>query len=95
MYKILFFLIAYINIYLLSAYGLYKWNQKAYSKNGYWENDNIKMPEFIFMFFPIINTILFITSLFVSPFKKEYKPLKIKYKRDYTIFLNNFFKIQK
>jgi len=82
-----------ILIYLVSIFGNYKWVQKAYSKNGIFENNishgyNITFSNIFETFCPVYNTVSFIIDwLFRYPIKK-----KIKIKKD--IDYNKFFRIK-
>jgi len=76
-----------IAVYIASAIILYRWVQKAFSKEGLYSIIEPDFIEILYVFFPVANTVFAIFSFFESPYKeKEYKTPKS---------YNKFFRIKK
>ena len=77
-----------IAVYIASAIILYRWTQKAFSKEGiYWSLD-IELSDIFLIFCPVANTICAIFSFLDSPYEKE---KEYKAPKNY----NKFFRIKK
>jgi hypothetical protein len=55
-----------ILIYLISFYGVWKFSQKFFSIGGRWEGSSPQIIDLFVTFFPIINTIVFITMIIIN-----------------------------
>jgi hypothetical protein len=70
--------------YLLSVYLMYKYMRIAHSEKGIWCSLDIKTPELLIVFIPIINTLFVIIAwVFMYPI--------VKRERNY----NNFFNVKR
>jgi len=82
------FILIFILVYILSAYFLWLWIHKAYSKGGIYDYQDVDGEDFIFMFCPVVNFCCCIYSwLLDNPSKKN--------KNNNDNNLNKFFKIKK
>lgn len=89
-----------VPIYLISAYYMYKYFQKAYSSPiGKWSDVNPEYIDVVAMFLPVVNTFLAITFVFETPYtdewEKEYRSHKIEMKRKFLYKFFNIHHIQK
>jgi hypothetical protein len=74
-----------ILIYVASALIIWNWFRRAYSANGIWSNLDAGLPDVLWTFFPVANTVYAIMSLFMSPLLKE----------DNNKVFNKFFRVWK
>ena len=85
----LLLLIACVIIYIASTAGMYKYIRKAHSPGGRWENIDPTPADRFYTFCPIINTMIYVQSLW-HPASKVGKKEKIeRLKRFYKITNEN------
>jgi len=85
----LLLLIACVVIYVASSAGMYKYIKKAYSPGGIWENIDPTPSDKFVTFCPLVNTMIYVQSLW-QPASKVGKKEKIeRLKRFYKITNEN------
>ena len=68
-----YILLSIIVIYLLSAIRVYEFLKKCYTSKGRWSSLDPDFNDIFMLFCPIINTLFFLISLIMSPYREEYQ----------------------